>query len=169
MMRRLSSLRVELPPRRLMGVLMLLGLSWLHAQCFPLAPDIEVRGTPLGAYGAYLWGQEVEIDVDPASPPYSGESYRIEYSLDGGPWTTAASNVTSFPVTISLPPFAPPRYDGILEIRAVAVCTAPPHRACRPLHLYRSIGPAGQSANKSYSHYAEPLTLNTWTLGSHHP
>jgi hypothetical protein len=122
-MRRLSSLRVELPLRRLIGVSMLLGFSWLHAQCVPQAPDIVVTGTPLGPSGAYLWGQQVGIDVATGSQ-YSGESYRIEYSLNGGSWTTAASNVTSFPVTISLPAFTPPNYEGTLDIRAVAVCNS---------------------------------------------
>jgi hypothetical protein len=103
---------------------MLLGFSWLHAQedCSPQAPDIVVTSTPLGPSGAYLWGQQVEIDVATGSP-YSGESYVIEYSLDAGEsWIPAAPNVTDFPVTISLPAFMPPPYDGTLEIRAVAVC-----------------------------------------------
>jgi hypothetical protein len=101
---------------------MLLGFSWLYAQCVPQAPDIVVTSTPLGPSGAYLWGQQVEIDVATGSP-YSGESYIIEYSLDAGEsWIPAAPNVTDFPVTISLPAFMPPPYDGTLEIRAVAVC-----------------------------------------------
>jgi hypothetical protein len=62
---------------------MLLGFSWLHAQCVPQAPDIVVTSTPLGPSGAYLWGQHVEINVATGSQ-YSGESYRIEYSLNGG-------------------------------------------------------------------------------------
>jgi hypothetical protein len=102
---------------------MLLGFSWLHAQedCTPLAPDIVVTSPPLGHSGAYLWGQEVEIAV-PEGSSYEGDFYIIEYSLDGGPWTPAANNVTIFPVTISLPAFTPPNYEGTLEIRAVAVC-----------------------------------------------
>jgi hypothetical protein len=123
-MRRLSSFRAELPLSSLMSVLMLLGFSWLHAQCVPQAPGIVVTSTPLGPSGAYLWGQQVGIDVATGSQ-YSGESYRIQYSLDEGvSWTTAAPNVTSFPVTIPLPAFTPPTYTGTLLIRAVAVCNS---------------------------------------------
>jgi len=97
---------------------MLLGFSWLHAQCPPQAPKIVVTSTPLGPDGAYLWGQEVEIAVAEDSPDPSGDFYRIEYSLDEeGSWIIAA-NVAGFPVIISLPNY----YAGTLPIRAVAVC-----------------------------------------------
>ena len=102
---------------------MLLGFSWLYAQCVPQAPDIVVISPPLGPSGAYLWGQQVQIDATSYSQ-YSGDFYRIEYSLNGGSWTTAASDVTSFPVTITLPAFTPPNYEGTLDIRAVAVCNS---------------------------------------------
>ncbi len=103
---------------------MLLGFNWLHAQCVPHAPDLVVISPPLGPSGAYLWGQQVQVDATSYSY-YSGESYRIEYSLDGGvSWTTAASNLTSFPVTITLPAFTPPTYTRTLLIRAVAVCNS---------------------------------------------
>jgi hypothetical protein len=106
---------------------MLLGFSWLHAQggCVPQAPGIFVTGNPGGPYGAYyLWGQQVEVNLSPYYS-YSGDFYRIEYSLDyGASWTTAASNLTEFdfPVTITLPPLAPPNYESSLFIRVVAVC-----------------------------------------------
>jgi hypothetical protein len=62
---------------------MLLGLSWLHAQCVPEGPDIVLISPPLGPSGAYLWGQQVQIDAASYST-YSGDFYRIEYSLNGG-------------------------------------------------------------------------------------
>jgi hypothetical protein len=109
---------------------MLLGFSWLHAQCVPQAPDIFVSGIPGDpSSGYYLWGQQVDIYVASEEGEYSGDFYRIEYFLspDGSlgeevEWTPVVSGVTEFPVTITLPPLAPPTYFGFLYIRAVAVC-----------------------------------------------
>jgi hypothetical protein len=154
-MRRLSSLRVELPLRRLIGVSMVLGFSWLHAQCVPQAPDLVVISPPLGPSGAYLWGQQVQIDATSYSS-YSGDFYRIEYSLDEGiSWTTAAPNVTSFPVTITLPAFTPPTYTATLLIRAVAVCNSPSQESPGG---YNSINLSDRLGNRPT--IPIPITLN---------
>jgi len=85
------------------------------------APEIVVVETgdyPPLAGSDYLWGQEVEIALDPSSPTPIGD-LSIIYSLDGGNTWTAGPSVSSFPVIITLPPPRPP-YTGTLQIAVVA-------------------------------------------------
>jgi hypothetical protein len=92
------------------------------------APEIVVTSTypPLAGSNNYLWGQQVEIDLAPSSPTPSG-ILRLIYSLDGGMTWTAGPTVTSFPVTITLPPVTPP-YTATMRIavRATAPSICPP-------------------------------------------
>jgi hypothetical protein len=90
------------------------------------APEIVVTATHPPLEGSdYLWGQQVEIGLDPDSPAPIGDLIII-YSLDEDEeednWTLVQS-VSRFPVTITLPSLTPSTYRGTLQIAVVA--TAP--------------------------------------------
>lgn len=89
------------------------------------APEIVVTALyPPLAGSDYLWGQQVQIDTTGTNSPTPSGTLNLIYSLDGGQTWTAGPSVSSFPVTITLPPLTPPTYTGTLQIAVVA--TAPP-------------------------------------------
>ena len=131
------------------------------------APEIVVTNTypPLAGSNNYLWGQQVEIDLAPSSPTPSGD-LNIIYSLDGGSRWTAGPDVSSFPITITLPPLSPPTYTGTLQIAVRASAPVPcgltADTSNNPVSINLSDRPGNRAAN------AIPITLNssvsgTWT------
>ena len=131
------------------------------------APQIIVVTTnyPPLADPDYLWGQQVEIDLDPdpSSPTPSGD-LDIIYSLDGEPWTLVQS-VSSFPVTITLPQFLPPTYTGTLQIAVRASAPVPCGLTADTSNII-SIDLSDRPGNRAAN--AIPITLNspvsgTWT------
>jgi hypothetical protein len=78
------------------------------------APEIVVSPPLVGSY--YLWGQQVEIDTTGANSPTPSGTLNLIYSLDGGQTWTVGPSVSSFPITITLPPLSPPTYTGTLQI-----------------------------------------------------
>lgn len=87
------------------------------------APEIVVTALyPPLAGSAYLWGQQVQIDTTGTNSPTPSGTLNLIYSLDGGATWTAGPTVTSFPVTITLPPVTPP-YTATMLIAVTA--TAP--------------------------------------------
>jgi hypothetical protein len=123
------------------------------------APDLVVTTTyPPLALPNYLWGQQAEIDINPVGPPPLGVINLI-YSLDGGATWTAGPTVSSFPVTITLPPLNPPNYTGTLLVAAVA--TTP--TICPPLtpdtsNIPASIPLTDRPGNRAAT--AIPVTLS---------
>jgi len=88
------------------------------------APEIELTDEyPPLAGDDYLWGQQVQIDRVSDSPEPIGE-LKLIYSDDGGENWTEGPSVSSFPVTITLPPFAPPTYRVTRLIAVVAEAPA---------------------------------------------
>jgi hypothetical protein len=121
------------------------------------APEIVVTSTyPPLAGSDYLWGQQVEIDLDPSSPTPSG-TLNLIYSLDGGTTWTAGPSVSSFPVTITLPPLTPPTYTGTLTIAVVATapafCGLTPDISDNPVSINLTDRPGNRAAT------AIPITL----------
>jgi hypothetical protein len=87
------------------------------------APQIGVTNTyPPLAGSDYLWGQQVEIGRS-SSPDPIGD-LRLIYSDDGGRNWTQGPSVSSFPVTITLPPLTPPTYRVTRLIAVVAEASA---------------------------------------------
>jgi hypothetical protein len=86
------------------------------------APDIVVTATyPPLAGSDYLWGQQVEIDTTGTNSPTPSGTLYVIYSLDGGTnWTRVNPSITSFPVTITLPPLSPPTYKDTMLIAVIA-------------------------------------------------
>jgi hypothetical protein len=130
------------------------------------APEIEVtnRYPPLAGSNTYLWGQQVEINLDSDSPMPSGD-LNIIYSLDGGNTWTAGPSVSSFPVTITLPPFSPPPYTATLQI-AVRASAPVPCGLTPDTSNKVSINLSDRPGNRAEN--AIPITLNpsvsgTWT------
>jgi hypothetical protein len=130
------------------------------------APEIEVTPTyPPLADPDYLWGQQVEIGLDPSSPTPSGD-LNIIYSLDGGQTWNTGPSVSSFPITITLPPLSPPTYTGTLQIAvrasAPVLCGLTADTSNNRVSINLSDRPGNRAAN------AIPITLNpsgsgTWT------
>jgi len=121
------------------------------------APEIVVTSTyPPLAGSDYLWGQQVEIDLDPSSPTPSG-SLNLIYSLDGGATWSAGPSVSSFPITITLPPLTPPTYTGTLTIAVVAeapaFCGLTPDTSDNPVSINLTDRPGNRAAT------AIPITL----------
>jgi hypothetical protein len=127
------------------------------------APEIVVTTTyPPLAGSDYLWGQQVEIALDPSSPTPSG-TLNLIYSLDGGQTWTAGPSVSSFPITITLPPLSPPTYTGTLTIAVVATapafCGLTPDTSNNP----RSINLTDRPGNRAAT--AIPITLTSSSAG----
>jgi hypothetical protein len=123
------------------------------------APEIVVTGTyPPLAGSDYLWGQQVEIDLDPSSPTPSG-TLNLIYSLDGGNNWTLGPSVSSFPITITLPPLTPPTYTGTLTIAVVATapgfCSLTPDTSNTPVSINLTDRPGNRAAT------AIPITLTS--------
>lgn len=124
------------------------------------APEIVVTGTyPPLAGSDYLWGQQVEIDLDPSSPTPNGILSLI-YSLDGGVTWTAGPTITSFPVTITLPPFTPPTYTATMLIAVTAttpsICPPlTPDTSNNPVSINLTDRPGNRAAT------AIPITLTS--------
>jgi hypothetical protein len=76
----------------------------------------------------YLWGQQVEIDTTGTNSPTPSGTLNVIYSLDNGSTWTALAPVTSFPVTITLPPVTPPNYTAtmLIAVEASAPSLCPP-------------------------------------------
>jgi len=118
----------------------------------PQAPEIVLTPTyPPLAGSNYLWGQQVEIDLDPdpSSPAPIGD-LSIVYSLNGGPWTPLQS-VSSFPVTITLPSLTPGIYTGNLRIAVRATdsspCNLPSDISDRPVSINLTDRPGNRVDN----------------------
>jgi hypothetical protein len=129
------------------------------------APEIVVTATypPLAAPD-YLWGQQVEIDLDPSSTP-SG-TLNLIYSLDGGTTWSAGPSVSSFPVTITLPPPTPPTYTGTLTIAVVATgpafCGLTPDTSDNPVSINLTDRP-GNRADNAITISLTPSGPGMWT------
>jgi hypothetical protein len=122
------------------------------------APDIVVTATyPPLAGTDYLWGQQVEIDTTGTNSPTPSGVLNLIYSLDGGVTWTAGPSVSSFPVTITLPPFTPPTYTGTLTIAVVATapafCSLTPDTSNNPVSINLTDRPGNRADN------AIPITL----------
>jgi hypothetical protein len=116
------------------------------------APDIVVTATyPPLAGTDYLWGQQVEIDTTGTNSPTPSGVLNLIYSLDGGVTWTAGPSVSSFPVTITLPPFTPPTYTGTLTIAVVATapafCSLTPDTSNNPVSINLTDRPGNRAAN----------------------
>jgi hypothetical protein len=114
------------------------------------APEIVVTSTyPPLAGSDYLWGQQVQIALEPSSPTPSGD-LNIIYSLDGGETWTAGPSVSSFPITITLPPLSPPTYTGTLTIAVVATgpayCGLTPDTSNNPVSINLTDRPGNRAA-----------------------
>lgn len=123
------------------------------------APEIVVTATyPPLAPPDYLWGQQVEIDLHPSSPTPSG-TLNLIYSLDGGAMWSAGPSVSSFPITITLPPLTPPTYTGTLTIAVVATapafCGLTPDTSDNPVSINLTDRPGNRAAT------AIPISLTS--------
>lgn len=122
------------------------------------APEIVVTATyPPLAGSNYLWGQQVEIDTTGTNSPTPSGTLNLIYSLDGGVTWTAGPSVSSFPVTITLPPLTPPTYTGTLQIAVVATapafCSLTPDTSNNPVSINLTDRPGNRAAT------AIPITL----------
>jgi hypothetical protein len=104
------------------------------------APEIVVTTTyPPLAGSNYLWGQQVQIDTTGTNSPTPSGTLNLIYSLDGGATWTAGPTVTSFPVTITLPPFTPPNYTATMLIAVTATapgfCSLTPDTSNTPVSI----------------------------------
>jgi hypothetical protein len=130
------------------------------------APEIMVTTTyPPLAGSDYLWGQQVEIALDPSSPTPSG-NLNVIYSVDGGVTWTAGPSVSSFPVTITLPPLTPPTYTGTLRIAVVATgpifCGLTPDTSDNPVSINLTDRP-GNRADTAIQITLTPSGPGMWT------
>jgi hypothetical protein len=132
------------------------------------APEIVVtnRYPPLAGSNTYLWGQQVEIALDPSSPTPSG-TLNLIYSLDGGQTWTAGPSVSSFPVTITLPPLTPPTYTGTLTIAVVATspsfCGLTPDTSNNPVSPINLTERPGNRAATAIPITLTPSGSGMWT------
>jgi hypothetical protein len=122
------------------------------------APEIVVTATyPPLAGSDYLWGQQVEIDTTGTNSPTPSGTLNLIYSLDGGATWTAGPTVTSFPVTITLPPVTPSNYTAtmLIAVRASApgFCSLPADTSDNPA----SINVTDRLGNRADN--AIPITL----------
>jgi hypothetical protein len=122
------------------------------------APDIVVTNTyPPLAGSDYLWGQQVEIDTTGTNSPTPSGTLDVIYSLDNGDNWTVLAPVTSFPVTITLPPVTPPNYTPtmLIAVRASApgFCSLPADTSDNPA----SINVTDRLGNRADN--AIPITL----------
>jgi len=129
------------------------------------APDIVVTALyPPLAGNDYLWGQQVQIDTAGTNSPTPSGALDLIYSLDGGSTWTAGPSVSSFPVTITLPPFTPPTYTGTLTIAVVATapafCGLTPDTSNNPVSINLTDRPGNRAAT------AIPITLDPSPSGS---
>ena len=129
------------------------------------APEIWVLITnyPPLAGSDYLWGQQMQIGLAPSSPIPSG-TLNLIYSLDGGNSWIAGPPITSFPVTITLPPFTPPNYTAtmLIAVRASApdFCSIPADTSDNPVSINLTDRPGNRAAT------AIPITLDPSPSGS---
>jgi hypothetical protein len=128
------------------------------------APEIVVTNTyPPLAGSDYLWGQQVEIDTTGTNSPTPSGSLELIYSLDGGATWTAGPSVSSFPITITLPPLTPPTYTGTLQIAVVATapafCGLTPDTSDNPVSINLTDRPGNRADN------AIPITLTSSSAG----
>lgn len=124
------------------------------------APEIVVTATyPPLAGSDYLWGQQVEIDTTGTNSPTPSGTLNVIYSLDGGATWTAGPTVTSFPVTITLPPFTPPNYTATMLIAVTATapgfCSLTPDTSNTPVSINLTDRPGNRAAT------AIPITLTS--------
>jgi hypothetical protein len=131
------------------------------------APEIVVTGTyPPLAGSDYLWGQQVEIDTTGTNSPTPSGALNLIYSLDGGATWTAGPSVSSFPVTITLPPLTPPTYTGTLTIAVVATgpsfCGLTPDTSNSPVSINLTDRP-GNRATTATSITLTPSGPGMWT------
>jgi hypothetical protein len=124
------------------------------------APEIVVTSTyPPLAGSDYIWGQQVEIDTTGTNSPTPSGTLNLIYSLDGGATWTAGPSVSSFPVTITLPPLTPPTYTGTLTIAVVATgpafCGLTPDTSDNPVSINLTDRPGNRAAT------AIPITLTS--------
>jgi len=127
------------------------------------APEIVVTSPPL-AGSDYLWGQQVEIDTTGTNSPTPSGTLNLIYSLDGGQTWTAGPDVSSFPITITLPRLSPPTYTGTLQIAVRASAPVPcgltADTSNNPVSINLSDRPGNRAAN------AIPITLNSTVSGT---
>ena len=124
------------------------------------APEILVTATyPPLAGTDYLWGQQVEIDTTGTNSPTPSGTLNVIYSLDNGATWTAGPTVTSFPVTITLPPFTPPNYTATMLIAVTATapgfCSLTPDTSDTPVSINLTDRPGNRAAT------AIPITLTS--------
>jgi hypothetical protein len=131
------------------------------------APEIVVTGTYRPLAGSdYLWGQQVEIDTTGTSPlrPLGPQSDLLSgWRETHGP---QAQDVSSFPITITLPPFSPPTYTDTLQIAVRASAPVPCGLTADTSNNLVSINLSDRPGNRAAN--AIPITLNssvsgTWT------
>jgi hypothetical protein len=131
------------------------------------APEIVVTGTYRPLAGSdYLWGQQVEIDTTGTNSPTPSGNLNLIYSLDGGRTWTAGPDVSSFPITITLPPFLPPPYTDTLQIAVRASAPLPCGLRADTSNNLVSINLSDRPGNRAAN--AIPIRLNssvsgTWT------
>jgi hypothetical protein len=88
--------------------------------------------------------------------------------MEGATWT-AGPSVSSFPVTITLPPLTPPTYTGTLTIAVVATapafCGLTPDTSDNPVSINLTDRPGNRADN------AIPITLTPpprWDMDGYH-
>jgi hypothetical protein len=128
------------------------------------APEIVVTATyPPLANPDYLWGQQVEIDTTGTNSPTPSGTLNLIYSLDGGSTWTAGPTITSFPVTITLPPFTPPNYTATMliavEATAPGFCSLTPDTSDNPVSINLTDRPGNRATT------AIPINLNLAAAG----
>jgi len=123
------------------------------------APEIVVTSTYLPLAGSdYLWGQQVEIDTTGTNSPTPSGTLNLIYSVDGGVTWTAGPTVTSFPVTIALPPVTPPYTTPMLiavEATAPGSCLLTPDTSDTPVSINLTDRPGNRATT------AIPITLTS--------
>jgi hypothetical protein len=125
------------------------------------APDIVVVTTdpdyPPLAGTDFLWGQQVKIDTTGTNSPTPSGTLNLIYSLDNRNTWRLLAPVTSFPVTITLPPVTPPNYTPTMLIAVTATgpgfCSLRPDTSDTPA----SINLTDRSGNRPDN--AIPITL----------
>ena len=128
------------------------------------APEIVVTSTypPLAGSNTYLWGQRVEIDTTGTNSPTPSGTLNVIYSLDNGNTWTALAPVTSFPVTVTLPPVTPPNYTPTMLIAvrasAPALCNLTADTSNNPVSINLTDRPGNRADNA--------ITINLTSSGS---
>jgi len=127
------------------------------------APEIVVTALyPPLAGSAYLWGQQVEIDTTGTNSPTPSGTLNVIYSLDNGNTWTALAPVTSFPVTVTLPPVTPPNYTPTMLIAvrasAPALCNLTADTSNNPVSINLTDRPGNRADNA--------ITINLTSSGS---